>query len=70
MKKNLKSSLTGKALAALQVAVAKAVAEHRRRGMPVAIWRDGRAVSIPAAEAGALHEMPTPYRSKSHGKEP
>ncbi len=63
MKKNLKSSLTGKALAALTHAVAKAVEEHRRRGIPLAIWRDGKAVSIPAAETAALHETPTPWRT-------
>ncbi len=49
---------------ALTEAVAKAVEEHRRRGIPLAVWRDGKAVSIPAAEAGALRETPVAYQTK------
>ena len=45
---------------ALTEAVAKAVKEHRRRGIPLAVWRDGWAVSILPTEAGALHETQTP----------
>jgi hypothetical protein len=67
MKKRTPSSLTQKALQALTDAVAKAVEDHRRRGIPVAVWRNGKAVSIPAAEAGALREKPPNYRTKSHG---
>ncbi len=33
---------------ALKRAVAKALAEHRRNGVPIAIWRDGKVVRIPA----------------------
>ena len=67
MKKRNQSSLTQKALQALTKAVAKAVEDHRRRGIPLAVWRNGRAVSIPAEQAGALRETPNPYRIKSHG---
>ncbi len=67
MKKRDESPLTQKALKALTDAVAKAVEDHRRHGIPLAVWRDGKAVSIPAAEAGALCESPIPYRTKSHG---
>jgi hypothetical protein len=28
--------------------VAEAIAEHRRNGVPIAIWRDGKVVRIPA----------------------
>jgi len=56
--------MTQKALQALREAVAQAVEEHRRRGIPLAAWRDGRAVSIPAAEATLLHEMPARYRTR------
>lgn len=38
------SSLSEKALAALEAAVAKVVEDHRRRGAPLAVWRDGKAV--------------------------
>ena len=67
MKKRKESSLTQKALQALTEGVAKAVEDHRRRGIPLAVWRNGRAVSIPAEQAGALRETPNPYRIKSHG---
>ncbi len=66
MKKRART-LTQKAMQALTQAVAKTVEEHRRRGIPLAVWRNGRAVSIPATEAGALHETPTPYGRKAKG---
>lgn len=49
---------------ALAAAVAKVVDDHRRRSRPLAVWRDGKAVWIPATQAGALHEAPTPYKPK------
>ena len=33
---------------ALRKAVAEAIAEHRRNGVPIAIWRNGRVVRIPS----------------------
>lgn len=68
MKKPAKSTLTQQAMQALADAVAKVVDDHRRRGIPLALWRNGRAVSVPATEAGALHETATPYRAKPHGR--
>lgn len=68
MKKSAKSSLTQKAMQALSDAVAKVVEDHRRQARPLAVWRDGKAVWIPATEAGALRETPISYRTKSHGK--
>lgn len=70
MKKSSKPSLTQKAMQALADAVAKVVEDHRRQARPLAVWRDGKAVWIPATEVGALHESPTPYRTKSHGTKP
>ena len=64
MKKSTQLSLTQKAMQALTNAVAKVVDEHRRQARPLAVWRDGRAVWISAAEAAALHESPTSYRTK------
>jgi len=52
MKRSTKSSLTQKAMRALTDAVAKVVEDHRRRARPLAVWRDGKAVWIPAVEAG------------------
>ncbi len=50
MKKGKKASfvLAYKAEKALRKAVAEAMAEHRRNGVPIAIWRNGRVVRIPA----------------------
>jgi hypothetical protein len=51
MKKEKKSSptlLAYQAEEALRKAVAEAIAEHRRNGVPIAIWRGGKVVRIPA----------------------
>ncbi len=56
-------SLTEKAVAAMQAAVAKVVEEHARTGRPLAVWRDGRVVMIPAREAAAVREEPNEYRT-------
>lgn len=51
MKKGEKSSptlLAYQAEEALRKAVAEAIAEHRHNGVPIAIWRDGKVVRIPA----------------------
>jgi hypothetical protein len=37
---------------ALRRAVAEAIAEHRRNGVPIAIWRNGKVVRIPADQIG------------------
>ena len=68
MKKHNESSLTQKAMQALAEAVAEVVEDHRRRAKPLAVWRGGKAVWIPAAEAKALRETPVPYRTKSRNK--
>ena len=39
-----------KAEMALKEAVAEALAEHKRQGNPIAVWRDGKAVWIPPEE--------------------
>jgi len=33
---------------ALKKAVARAIADHKRTGDPIVVWRDGRVVKIPA----------------------
>jgi hypothetical protein len=50
MKKARRSSplLAYRAEEALRKAVAEAIAEHRRNGVPIAIWRNGKVVRIPA----------------------
>jgi len=65
MKKQRKESLTWRATKAFKEAVAEVIEDQRKRGKPLAILRDGKPVWVPAEELGALHETPTPYRSKS-----
>lgn len=45
--------LREEALQALREAVAGVIAEHKRLGLPLAIWRDGKVVEISAEEAEA-----------------
>ncbi len=52
---------------ALTEAVAEVVEDHRGLGRPLAVWRNGKAVWVPAPEPGTLRETPTPYRTKPHG---
>ncbi len=44
------------AVEAMTDAVAKVVEDHRRRGRPLAVWRNGRAYWITAEQAGGLSE--------------
>ena len=64
MKKPAKSSLTQKGMQALAEALAEVVEDHRRRGTPLAVGRDGKAVWVPAKKASTLHETPTTYSKK------
>jgi hypothetical protein len=50
-KKSLKDILLDiKAEMALKEAVADAIAKHKKLGYPIAVWRNGKVVSIPAHE--------------------
>jgi hypothetical protein len=49
--KNLaKMSLVEKVEEALKAAVAKVIAENKRLGLPLIIWRDGKVVHVPPEE--------------------
>jgi len=39
-----------KAEMALKEAVAEAIAEHKRMGHPIVVWRNGKVVTIPPEE--------------------
>lgn len=56
-------SLTEKATAALKQAVAKVVEDHRRRGAPLAVWRDGKPVWEMPPPADSAREEPGNYPS-------
>jgi len=45
-RKRMPAMLAYKAEEALRKAVAEAIAEHRRNGVPIAIWRNGKVVRI------------------------
>ena len=66
MKKTTRTSLTQKAMRALTEAVAKVVEDHRQRGRPLAVWRNGEAVWMPVETADALREIPPTYRTGKH----
>jgi hypothetical protein len=63
MKKKRKKPflLAYKAEEALRKAVAEAIAEHRRNGIPIAIWRNGKVVRIPADQI-EVREPQVEYR--------
>lgn len=47
-------------LAALRDGVADVIAEHKRRGLPLAVYRNGEVVWIPAEEAEAEYAAADP----------
>jgi len=47
-----------KAEMAIKEAVAESIAEHKRQGHPIAIWRDGKVVLIPPDEIAVSEIIP------------
>jgi membrane-bound ClpP family serine protease len=67
-----KSRLVRKPLAllaeeALKKAVADVIAEHKRTGEPLVIWRDGKVVKIPADQL-EVREAQTEYSEEKKSK--
>ena len=54
----LRLPLHKRAEIAFKIAVAKAIDEHARLGLPVYIWRDGRVVELSPEEARAVSGNP------------
>ena len=53
---------------AMRKAVANVIADHKRTGDPIVIWRDGKVVKIPADQI-EVHEPEAEYgNSKDKGK--
>ena len=52
---------------ALKKAVADTIADHKRTGDPIVIWRDGRVVKIPADQI-EVREAQTEYSMSTKGK--
>ena len=58
-KKNLRDIPIGiRAEEALKIAVANAIADHKRFGDPMVIWRDEKIVKIPADQIELLNIRP------------
>ena len=76
MKKEKRTSslLTYRAEEALRKAVAEAISEHRRNGVPIAIWRDGKVVHIPADQIEVrepqIEYTVSPKKGKSYLQSP
>jgi hypothetical protein len=65
-RKRKPSLLAYKAEEAFRKAVAEAIAEHQRNGVPIAIWRNGKVIRIPADQI-EVQEPQVEYRV-SHKK--
>jgi len=61
------SSWVRQAHEAFRKAVAEAIAEHRRNGVPIAIWRNGKVVRIPAEQI-EIREPQVEYKVSSKKK--
>jgi hypothetical protein len=57
-KKILDLPLAERGLLALRAAVKQAIAERRREGLPVYVWRDGKVVDISAKKPRAKSRHP------------
>lgn len=58
MNQSKERDITEKALAAMNAAVKRVREDHRRRGEPLAVWRDGSAVwEIPRPQERANEEQ-------------
>ena len=62
-----KLSLVEKVEEALKAAVAKAIAENKRLGIPLVIWRNGKRVLVPPEEL-EVREPKSEYRVSSKRK--
>lgn len=63
-----RGSLTSKATAAMQDALDRLIADHRRRQMPLAVWQDGKVVRILPVQAAGVREPPATYQPRARAK--
>ena len=67
MSPGIDATLTEKVVAAMRAAVAAVVEDHRRRGRPLAVWRDGKVVMEMPVAADGVREHRGDYHA---GREP
>ena len=68
MKKLADTLLAYRAEEALKVAVAEAIAEHWRNGIPIAIWRNGKVVRL-HTDQKEVREEQSKYKKVKHKKQ-
>ncbi len=61
-------SLTEKAVAAMRAAVKNVVEDHRKRGRPLVVWRNGQVVREMPVPANAVKETPAIYDTRANDK--
>ena len=54
-------TLTQKAVAAMESAIQKVIADHKQRNRPLAIWQDGKVVMVPPESLMVIREVPSKY---------
>lgn len=54
-------TLTQKAVAAMESAILKVIADHKLRNRPMAVWQDGKVVMLPPDAVPMLREKPAKY---------
>ena len=67
MKRLADTLLAYRAEEALKVAVAEAIAEHRRNGIPIAVWRNGKVVRLHTDQKDVREEQ-SKYKKVKHEK--
>jgi len=61
------TSLAFRAEQALKEAVAEAIADHKRHGVPIVVWQDGQVVKIPADQM-AVREPVTKHKTSKRNE--
>ncbi len=58
-------TLTARAVAAMRAAVKNVVEDHRRRGKPLVLWRNGKIVREMPAASPSIREAETSYNTEA-----
>jgi len=56
-------TLTQKAVAAMESAIQKVIADHQRRNRPLAVWQDGKVVMLQPRNLLVVRESPVKYKN-------
>lgn len=67
-KRNPVARLNDMAVRAMREAVEDVVQTHRRLGLPLVVWRDGKAVLVSPEKLAVVRENPAHYRTRGKGQ--